>query len=331
MAKRLFIGLAIVCVLIIGFVIFMPDMRQKLFGASIRHSLQVGRNDQVSTVAQLLSGNEIRPLSADKNPLPSPNVNTENYDVYLDLNEAVQSVGTEEVLMYSVTGVESEQIGTKGASDTIGNVYRLRLNPLGLPIDVTRTEGKQSHAIDDIRVTNLMGTWWPGLPNKRVRKGDSWTSRWNAPLVLEVLDGKKINLRHDIQYNLQDIKQDKNLNVAYIAYSGTVTPADWGELPANTEIVGTGTIAGEVYVNVTTGQSLVADERHIWSVVVRLKDQNMEVVQFADRNSRTYRPRFLPHGDVGFNTKGEGSTSEEGLPTAEDMIKRASKPTPASK
>lgn len=323
MAKRIFIGLAIVCVLIIGFVIFMPNMRQQLFGARLAHNLQVGRNDQMITVAQLLSGNEIRPLSADSNPLPSPNVNTENYDVRLTMNEAVQSVGSEEVLIYNVTGVESEQIGTKGASDTLGNIYRLRLNPLGLPCDVTRTEGKQSHALDDIRITQILGTWWPGLPSKRVRQGDSWNSHWNVPLVVEVLDGKKINLRHELKYNLQEIKQGNGLNVAHLAYSGTVAPADWGTLPANTEIVGTGTIAGEAYINVTTGQTLVADERLIWSVAVRLKDQGMEVVQFADRNSRTYRPRFMPHGDVGFSTKSNGSTSAEGLPTAADMIKQA--------
>ncbi|MBQ7568508.1 hypothetical protein IJT17_06870 [bacterium] len=323
MAKRIFFGVAIVCVLIVGFVIFMPETRQELFGIRLAHSLQAGKAENVVTVAQLLSGTEIRPISEDGSVLPSSNVNTENYDVRLGLQESIQSVGSEDVVSYSVSSVESEQIGTSGAGDMIHNVYRLRLFPSGLPVELKRTEGKLSRAVTDLCMTQIMGAWWPEMPSKRVRKGDSWSGRWNVPYVLEVLDGKKISLCHEVQYFLDDVRSSKGLNIAHVTYKGTVAPADLGELPKDTEIAGTGMIAGEVYINVANGQSCLADERLIWSVAVRLRQDNMEIVQFADRNSRTYRPRYLPHGDAGFTKKAPGGTSQEGLPTAGELMKTA--------
>ena len=330
MAKRIFVGLAAVCVLLLMVVVFMPDTYQRLFGARLTHALQTGRAESVVTVAQLLGGSEIRPVSSDGNVLPSANVNTENYDIRISFKESIQSTGNEEVVLYSVDGVESEQIGTKGAGDMIHNSYRLRLRPEGTPIELKRTDGNPSRALDDLRLLQILGAWWPAMPSQRVRKGDSWNGRWNAPFVLEVLNGLKINLRHDVHYYLDDIKADKGLNIAHITYKGTVEPADWGTLPEGAEIAGTGTIAGELYIDAASGKTLVNDERLIWSVVVRLQKEGMEVVQFADRNSRTYRPRVLPHGDAGFTKKQTGGTSAEGLPTAGDLLKTEKNAAPAS-
>lgn len=321
MSKRtVFITLAVICTLSLVVIISMPETSQKIFGTRLAHRLQAGRAENIVTVAQILCGNEIRPISKDGNTLPSGNVNTENYDVRCSMMEMVQSVGTEEVVTYSVNGIESEQIGTKGASDMIGNIYRLRVNLLGLPISLTRTEGEQSHVWDDMRLTQALESWWPALPDKRVRKGDSWNGRWNFPYKVDVLDGRTISLQHDLQYFLEDVRVGNGMNIANITYKGSIVPTDLGELPENTEIAGTGIIAGNIYVNVANGQTLVADERLIWSVVVRMLDDDIEVVKFADRNSRTYRPRYLPNGDNGFSKNIESTTNESGLPTAGDLM-----------
>ena len=321
MAKRIFWGIAAVCFVILFFVIFMPDTSQNLFGTRLAHNLQAGRAENVVAVAQLLGGSEIRPISADGSVLPSANVHTENYDVRVSWKENIQSSGDEDVVMYSVDGVESEQIGTKGAGDLIHNAYRLRVHPAGLPIELKRTEGKSSRVLDDLRVLQMLGAWWPALPAQRVRKGDGWNGHWNVPFVVEVLNGKTISLRHDVQYYLDEVKADKGSSIAHVTYKGTVEPADWDTLPEGVEIAGTGMIAGDLYINTATGQTVVNDERLIWSVVVRLHKEGMEVVQFADRNSRIYRPRLLPHGDAGFIQKKTGGTSAEGLPTAGDLMK----------
>ncbi|MDO5296698.1 MAG: hypothetical protein Q4F00_08705 [bacterium] len=330
MAKRIFWGVAAVCFLIILFVVFMSDTSQKIFGVRLAHNLQIGRAENIVVIAQLLGGSEIRPVSSDGNVLPSANVNTENYDVRLSLKENIQSQGSEDVVLYSVDGVESEQIGTHGASDMIRNAYRLRLHSAGLPIELKRTEGQPSRVWDDLRLLQIMAAWWPAMPAQRLRQGDSWNASWDAPFVVEVLNGKKISLRHEVKYSLDAVKADKGLNIAHVTYKGTVEPSGWDALPEGVEIAGTGTIAGDLYINVATGQTVVCDERLIWSVVVRLRKDDMEVVQFADRNSRTYRPRLLPHGDAGFSKQKAGGSSAEGLPTAGEFMNKAKTAAPAA-
>ncbi len=317
--KRVIIGIAVVCLLVVAVMVFMPGLRQDLFGAHFGYALQVGRTESVVGIAQLLNGVEMRPISKDGNVLPNPEVNPDIFDVRISMQESVQSVGGEEVLTYNVDGVESQQIGTAGASDMIGNQYRLRLSTSGLPIELVRTEGKSSHVFDDTRLEQFLASWWPGFPNKRVKKGANWSKRWNAPLTLNVLDGHKIDLQHEVRYELEDVKVQNGMNVAMISYKGEVKPSA-KDLPDQVEIGGTGVIEGKAYINITNGTTVVADERLVWSVVVRLLDEDMEVVQFSDRNSRLYRPRLVPNGDAGFQKQTAGDAGENGLPTAGSLL-----------
>ena len=326
--KRLLIAVAVVCALVAAVLIFMPNLRQTLFGVQFKHHLQVGRAEEVTTIAQILCGSEIRPVSVDGNVLPDPEVNPDIYDVRFSAQESVQSVGSEEVLNYSVDAINSEQFGQQGAGKMVGNEYRLRLSPLGLPVSFDRQKGDNSRIIDDLRFTQIMGAWWPGFPEKRLRKGDSWTARWTVPMVSEILDGKVIPLQHNLEYFLEDIKAGNGANVAVITSKGTIEPAAVEGLPENVRVEGTGSIAGKAYINVATGQTVVADEREIWSVVVRLLDEDMEVVQFADRNSRTYRPRLLPHGDAGFEQSAPQPTGANGMPQAGQLMQDKSKNAP---
>ena len=311
--KRIVWGIAIF-ILIIGAVVFcVPQYRQSLFGISLRSRLEKGHADNVMAVSYIMAGNEIRGLNEEENPYPNPEAVPEVCDLRFGATEIIESSGNTNMLRYKVSSAKSHQIGSSGAGGVTGSVYQLRLLPFGLPGSLTKLEGKDSQLIDDVKISEIMSAWWPGFPKERVFPGSTWSARWEAPMVMKVLDGKKIRLQHRLNYKLDKNSNEKSMSVAKIDFDGDISPIAPSDLPEGVKVIGTGKISGTAYVNIDNGVSILSDDSEGWSVVIRFMKDNMEYVQFSDRKTRIYRPRIMPHADAGFDTSID---SEGGLPSA---------------
>jgi len=204
----------------------------------------------------------------------------------------------------------------------LANSYRMRGLPTGLVVDLTRRDGKPSRILDEDRFSEILAAFWPELPRTRVRPGGTWTGRWESSVASGLLKNTPIQLQHRLRYTLVDIRREADLEVARIQVSGNIVPASAGKVPPGTVITGTGRVEGTTLVDLSTGRTVLADDRTAWSVVVRLEGQNVEVVHFSDRKSRIWRPRLVPDGQAGF---------EAPLPLPDGGVPaKTSAPAPAS-
>lgn len=308
--KRTILIVVGLLLLAVALVFLVPSWHRALLGVTLRQHMQSGRADSIQVLSVILVGNEIREKGEMVNLVPSETVNPEVYDLRMELQEGVESSGSESSLLYELSAASSEQIGKTGCSDITGSVFRVRVPDTGLIASVTNTSKKNSKILDNVRVAQILASWWPGLPDKSVNVGSQWSANWEMPLEVPVIgQGAEkaakatIKLQHRLNYTLDSIQEHQGMEVAKVLVGGEVVPLENGALPAGVSVYGTGRVEGSVLINLHTGYSIIADDRTAWSVVVRMEDENLEYVQYVDRKSRIFRPRLVPDGATGFEAK----------------------------
>ena len=298
--KRVLLGVLVFLAVIAAVILLVPSLRLTLVGTALTRHLQVGQGDELSVMMVISGGNEIRPLTEAGLTIPTQNARPESYDLRLALQETVEGTGGEAVVGYRVTGVRSEQLGTTGGEGLTANTYRMRALPTGLVADLGLQQGHPSRILDPARFSEVLAAAWPALPGSLVRPGTTWSGRWDAPLPLPLLKEAPLVLQHRLRYKLVDFQQERDLQVARIQVSGDIVPAASGPVGPGLSITGTGRVEGTALLDVATGRTVLADDRTAWSVVVRDEGQGLEVVHFADRKARLWRPRVVPDGQAGF-------------------------------
>ncbi len=330
-------ALVIFAAVLAAVVLLVPGLRFSLVGARLSYDLQPGSQDKVNILSMLSRGTEIRSLTEEGLTVPDLKARPATHDLRLTLTETVRSAESEQTLDYRVVAVHSEQLGTTGGHDLIGGSYRVRVLPTGLLADVSQSQGKSSKVLDLAGVSQMLAAWWPGLPGTKVRPGSTWTGRWEVPLDLSLLKESQVVMQHRMTCTLQDFVREKGLWVARIQVSGNLVPQVRGDLPSGITVAGTGREEGTVMVDLVTGRTLLADDRTAWSVVLRQPAEGHEVVYYADRKSRLWRPHLVPDGYAGFNSQlpipgGSSAPPSSGAPpvAAPPVAPAPANPVPAA-
>lgn len=326
--KRIFIALAAALVFIFLLILIVPSWRQSLLGVSLPFNLQAGRTEPVSVVSMLLNAREIRPLSETPNLEMDETVQPEVYDLALGLLEKVALAGAEPVVNYEVKQAKLAQVGVSKPTDLLDNLYSLRLTPQAVINGFELLRGHQFAILDTPRLAQTLAPLWIPRPQGTLKPGQSWSQRWHITYPVDTLEGKRLNLEHRLTYQLAEIRPDRGSQLAKITYRGEIAVTPHDPLPAHTEVLGTGNIEGEAYLNLSTGLVSIADDRTAWLYVVRHLDYQAEELRLFDRKSRVFRPLIVPNAARSF----ESAMPQDGeAPDLQQVQKgKAPSPPPAS-
>lgn len=325
------IAFVIGSVIIVGILalLLIPDMRRSLFGISMPLKLQEGKADVVNVVSMLLNGREIRGLSETPNLEIDESVQPDVYDLALSFIEKTERGGAQPVVNYLVKEAKLAQIGVNKPASFLENIFTMRLSPKGVIEGFELIKGRKSNLVDETHTAQLLSSLWIGRPNKRVRIGEPWDSRWVINYPLDTVSGKSLVLEHRLKYSVADIRHDDNgMDVAQINYVGSIVVSPKEKLPENIEVFGKGRIEGQAYMNIKDGSVIVADDRTVWVYAVRFLDEDMEDLRIFDRKSRVFRPRVVPKAGAGFSSAMPKDGEAPGLNQVE---KQSGSATSASK
>ena len=300
--KRLALSIGGVLLLAAALVFFVPSLRQSILGIALPLNLQEGRAEPIHIVSMLLKAREVRGLSSQPNFTMDDTVTPDVYDLALGCVEKTERTGADPVIAYLIKEENLAQIGVKKSGSLLNNVFSMRLGRGGVIENFLMIKGQESPIVDEVRMGQMLAPLWIVRPDKRVTVGEVWSGRWSIAYPVDTLDKAKINLEHRLNYHIARIFSQKDMELAVVDYEGSITLTPQKPLPSNVELVGEGHIKGEAWLNLKSGQVILADDRTAWGYAVRFLEEKTEDLRLFDRKSRIFRPSVMPNAGDNFTS-----------------------------
>lgn len=301
MKRFLFVAGGIAAVVLLALLV-SPSLRMSILGISVPFKVQMGQAEPVRVMSMLLDAREIRGLSSKPNLDLDDSVQPNVYDLDLGLIEKAVKGTPEPVMHYEVKEEKLAQIGIKKPNQLLNDIFAMRLNRGCIVSDSALIKGRTSSILDDARFGQCLAPMWICRPKGRVSIGEVWSGRWTLEYAVDALDGRRAILEHRMNYKIEDIKDEGPMRLAKIDYSGEIGIKPKDKLSENTELIGRGRTEGQAYMNMKTGNVVLADDHTVWMYAVRLLSEDIETVRLFERRSRAFRPLAMPKAAEGFGS-----------------------------